>query len=122
VHSIHSGSPDEPLAKQINALPEIGVRETGSVTRLDHWVLGRDQLGSDEFVAFMEELEAARKERDPRLPDWRDWDHLHAHLLQERKILLTWDGPILRLKDVLQDRFGMRVERPEEFLAEVDTE
>jgi hypothetical protein len=55
--------PDEPLASQINALPEIGARETGSVTRLDHWVLGRDQLGSKEFVAFTGELEAAWKGR-----------------------------------------------------------
>jgi hypothetical protein len=110
--------PNEPLARKIDALPEIGVQETGSVTRLGYWVLGRDQLGSDEFVAFQDELESARKEGDPKLPDWRDWDHLHAHMLQGRTVFLTWDRPILRLGEALQARFGIRVQAPEDFLAD----
>jgi hypothetical protein len=112
--------PERPLASEIDALPELGVHETGSVTRLDYWVLDRDHLGSEEFEAFRLGLESARKEGDPRLPDWRDWDHLHAHMLQGRTVFLTWDGPILRLGDVLQDRFAIRVQTPEDFLAELD--
>lgn len=112
--------PNEPLASKLNALDEIGVRETGSVTRLDYWVLGRDQLGSGAFEDFRLQLESARKEGDPKLPDWRDWDHLHAHMLQGRTVFLTWDQPILRFRDVLQARFGIRVQAPEGFLAERD--
>lgn len=114
--------PDEPLASEIGTLPEIGVAGSGSVTRLCHWELSRDQLGSDEFEVFRLQLESARKERDPNLPDWRDWDHLHAHMLQGRTVFLTWDGPILRLSQVLQDRFGIRVQRPVDLLAEIDTD
>ena len=114
--------PDEPLASKVNALAEIGVRETGSVTRLDVWVLGRDQLGSDEFEGFQLDLESAWKQGDPKLPDWRDWDHLHAHTLQGRTAFLTWDRPILRLSEVLRGRFGIRVQAPEEFLAEITTD
>jgi hypothetical protein len=112
--------PDRPLASEIDALPEIGVHETGSVARFDYWVLDRDHLGSEEFEAFRLGLESARKEGDPRLPDWRDRDHLHAHMLQGRTVFLTWDVPILRLAKVLEDRFGVRVESPEDFLAELD--
>jgi hypothetical protein len=119
---VHEDIPDEPLASRVATLPELGVQETGSVTRLDHWVLGRDQLGSDEFEVFRLELESARKESDPRLPDWRDWDHLHAHMLQGRTAFLTWDGRILDLSQVLQARFGIRVQAPEGFLAEIATD
>jgi hypothetical protein len=114
--------PEEPLASKINTLSDLGVTETGSVTRLDYWVLGRDQLGSDEFEDFRLQLESARKEGDARLPDWRDWDHLHAHMLQGRTVFLTWDRAILRLSQVLQDRFGIRVQAPEDFLGEIDTD
>lgn len=111
--------PDEPLASKIRTLSDIGVEESGSDTRLPHWKLGRDQLGLEEFETFRLHLESARKERDPRLPDWRDWDHLHAHMLQGRTVFLTWDRPILRLSQMLRDRFGIRVQAPEDFLDEI---
>jgi hypothetical protein len=113
--------PDEPLASKIRTLSDIGVEESGSVTRLD-WKLGRDQLGLEEFETFRLQLESARKERDPKLPDWRDWDHLHAHMLQGRTVFLTWDRPILRLSQLLRDRFGIRVQAPEDFLDEIETD
>ena len=114
--------PDEPLASKINALlDDIGVEETGSVTRLDYWVLGRDMWGSEEFEAFRLQLESDRKEGDPTLPDWRDWDHLHAHMLLKRTVFLTWDKPILWLSEVLEDRFGIRVQTPDDFLAAIAT-
>jgi hypothetical protein len=118
---IHEDIPYEPRASMINALPDIGLQKTGSVTRLGSWELGRDQAGSHEFATFVDELESARKEGDPKLPDWRDWDHLHAHMLQGRTVFLTWDGEILEASDALRDRFGIRVEAPEDFLAELDT-
>jgi hypothetical protein len=111
--------PDKPLASRINALAKIGVRETGSVTRLNYWVLGRDQLGSDAFEDFGLELESVRQERDPAVPDWRDWDHLHAHMLQHRAVFLTWDRAVLRLGQTLQARFGIRVESPEDFVSSI---
>jgi hypothetical protein len=114
--------PDEPLASKIRTLSDIGVEESGSVTRLGPWKLGRDQLGLEEFETFRLQLESARKERDPKVPDWRDWDHLHAHMLQGRTVFVTWDRPILRLSQVLQDRFGIRVQAPEDFLEEIETD
>ena len=112
--------PDDPLASKINELADLGVEETGSVTRLDYWVVGRDFLGSGEFEDFRLQLESAWKEGDPRLPDWRDWDHMHAHMLLNRTVFLTWDRPILRLSTMLHDRFGIQVQTPDEFLAEID--
>ncbi|HYZ14011.1 MAG TPA: hypothetical protein VFA08_10470 [Actinomycetota bacterium] len=114
--------PDEPYASGINALDEIGVEETGSVTRLGNWVLGRDQLGSAGFEDFRLELESAWEEGDPKLPDWRDWDHLHAHMLQGRTVFLTWDGAMLRLREILDARFQIRVQTPEDFLIEIGTD
>jgi hypothetical protein len=81
-------------------------------------VSARAQTPVSEFVTFQDDLESARKEGDPKLPDWRDWDHLHAHMLKGRTVFLTWDRPIHRLSEPLQDRFGIRVQTPEAFLAE----
>jgi hypothetical protein len=114
--------PEEPPASKINTLSDIGVEESGSVTRLDHWELNRDQLGSDALTDFWLRLESDRKEGGDKLPDWRDQDHLHAHMLQGRTVFVTWDGPILELRQVLQERFGIRVQGPEEFLEEIDTD
>jgi hypothetical protein len=119
---IREDIPDEPLASKISRLPDLGVAETGSVARLGYCALGRDSLGSDAFEDFRLQLESSRKKGDAKLPDWRDLDHLHAHMLQERTVFLTWDRPILRLSQDLQDRFGIRVQAPEEFLEEIDTD
>jgi hypothetical protein len=107
--------PGDPFASRINGLGELGIQETGSVARLDYWILGRDHLGSDKFETFRLQLESKWKEGNPKLPDWRDWDHLHAHMLQGRDVFLTWDKAILRLGDRLQS-FGIRVTTPQQYL------
>jgi hypothetical protein len=104
--------PDEPMASQIDQLPELGIAETGSVTRLDYWVLGRDQLGSDEFAAYEAEVRAS----GAREPNWKDLDHLHAHMLQRRDVFVTWEGSILRRGETLAGRFGIVVMKPEDLI------
>lgn len=80
--------PDEPLASEIDNLSELNVRETGSVTRLGYWRLGRDRLASDDFADYEREL-GERADKGEKIPDWRDLDHLHAHFLEGRDIFLT---------------------------------
>jgi hypothetical protein len=113
---IREDVPKDPLAERVNQLPELGIKETGSVARLDLWVLGRDHLGSEEFESLRLQLQSEWKPGNPRLPDWRDWDHLHAHMLQRRDVFLTWDKAILRLGQRLE-RFGIRVTKPEQYLS-----
>jgi predicted nucleic acid-binding protein len=113
---IQEDVPSEPLASRIGELAELGIQETGSVARMGHWVLGRDHLGSDEVEKLRLQLESDRKKGDPRLPDWRDWDHLHAHMLQRRDVFLTWDKAILRLTTQLE-QLGIRILTPEQFLS-----
>jgi hypothetical protein len=105
----------DPFASRINQLGELGIQENGAVARLDYWILERDYLGSDEFETLRLQLESERKERSSNLPDWRDWDHLHAHMLQGRDVFLTWDKAILRLGHRLQS-FGIRVTTPQQYL------
>lgn len=105
--------PGDPFASRINQLGELGIQETGSVARLGYWILGRDHLGSDKFETFR--LQSEWEEGRPKLPDWRDWDHLHAHMLQGRDVFLTWDKEILRLGNRLQS-FGIRVTTPQQYL------
>ena len=93
--------PCDPLAKEIDKLSLIGIQETGSVTRLDYWILGRDQLGSDAFVEYENELRERAADRR-EVPDWRDLDHVHAHFLQERDVFLTWDKAGLGLAGELR--------------------
>ena len=116
---IREDIPNEPLASEVNRLREIGVNEVGTVARADFAVLDRDLLASDAFVDF--EVEArelvAKRLSLKRVPDWRDLDHLHAHMLHGRDVFLTWDGGILCLESELRGRFGIRVMRPEDWLA-----
>jgi hypothetical protein len=117
---IREDIPRSPLSDRMNQLHEIGIQETGSVTRLGHWVLGRDRLGDDAFVSFTQRMEAIFERRSQPPPDWRDWDHLHAHHLQQRDVFLTWDRAILSIAEDLRVEFGMVVLAPEEYLASRD--
>jgi hypothetical protein len=107
---IREDIPDEPLASEIKKLAELNVAETGSVTRLGSWQLGRDQFGSEAFAGYEAEL-GQRVGKGEKIPDWRDLDHLYAHLLQGRDIFLTWDEGILGLSEELKARFGIVVLR-----------
>jgi len=110
--------PGEPLASEIDKLEEI--TQTGSVTRLDYWVLGRDQLGSDDFAAFEKELDERRARTGVKVPDWKDLDHIHAHFLQGRDVFLTWDKAIVGLAGEFRNRFGIFVSRPDDYLRSPD--
>lgn len=113
---IHEDIPDNPLAEKLKELPALNINETGTVMRLDCGMLDRDILGEEAFNAF-EPIGctlAKRCGKDP--PDWRDWDHVHAHYLLQRDVFLTWDEGIVCLSDDLADRFGITVMRPEEYL------
>ena len=107
---------DPPLSESIDRLPELGIVETGSVTRNGYWQLGADQLGDDAFVAFTDRMSDRFLPDASRRPDWRDWDHLHAHYLQRRDVFLTWDRGILSLADDLAKEFSVSVMKPEDYL------
>ena len=115
---IREDVPRPPLSDSLDRLAELNVQETASVTRLDFWVLGRDMLGDDTFVAVSQQLdeELTRQGRTP--PDWRDWDHLHAHFLSGRSVFLTWDARILEISPDLLDRLRIVVTNPEAWLAD----
>ena len=116
---INADIPEFPLANRINDLPEMNVQEIGSVFRFDHsaWD-GGDVFGSDIFLDVMSALDAElnRQGRRRQRPDWRDWDHLHGHYLSGREVFLTWDGQILGLESELQNRLGLAVMTPDDFL------
>ena len=112
---IREDVPDDPLASRVDELESLGIEVVGSITRLGYWILGRDYLASDDFVAFEEEINE-RRENGERVPDWRDLDHLHAHFVQKRDVFLTRDVPILELADELRGRFGIVVMRPDQYL------
>jgi len=113
---IREDIPQEPLARELDRLPELGVVEGPSVARLGFWVLGRDMLGSNGFVAVSSEIEAEFRRTGRNPPDWRDFDHLHAHMLQGRDVYLTWDRRVLDAADMLRVRFSLRVSSPEQYL------
>jgi hypothetical protein len=113
---IREDIPHDPLARKIDQLSQLLIEETGTVARAGLWQIGRDMLGDELFEDFYTQLESERGESDPLLPGWKDWDHLHAHMLQGRDVFLTWDDPILRLATKLFAEFGIRVMRPDEYL------
>jgi len=111
--------PNLPLAKRINDLPESGIRQIGSVLRFDISTFdGGDMFGSDLFLEVSSALDDKfnRQGRRKKRPDWRDWDHLHGHFLTGRDVFLTWDGAILEMASELQEKLGIVVKTPQEFL------
>lgn len=117
---IREDIPKPRLSDRIDELPELDVQEIGSVTRLGYWVLGRDMLGDDRFIAVADRLTEGFRRRSHEPPDWRDWDHIHAHYLVGRDAFLTWDKRILDVAPDLQDELGIVVMTPEDYLKDWD--
>lgn len=117
---IRDDIPNPPLAERINELPSLRVRQIGTVFILGSSYLGGgDMLGDDEFPEAAGQIEDIfdQQGRIKRRPDWRDWDHIEGHYLKGRDVFLTWDGPILDAAEELRARLGIKVMKPEDFLA-----
>ena len=114
---VHEDIPNPPLSERLGELPELNISETASVTRLGYWVLGRDMLGDDAFESFYLTAYEMSKHSGRTPPNWKDWDHLHAHYLLHRDFFLTWDEGIVCLSKTLKARFGIVVMKPEEYLS-----
>ncbi len=112
---IYEDVPKDPLASEIQQLPELKIRIIPTIARVGYGRLNRDVVADHHFIAFAREIEQRPVKGKP---DWRDFDHLHAHYLQKRDVFLTWDQDILGLRQELFDRFGIVVKKPEEFLEE----
>jgi hypothetical protein len=110
--------PGGELAGRLRELPDMGIGQIGSVTRLGSWVLGRDMLGSDIFIELQQraDVELIRRGR-ANVPDWRDWDHVHAHFLTHRDIFLTWDKRLAEAVSVVAEHLPIKAMAPETYLA-----
>lgn len=117
---IREDIPRPPFADLLNELSILHVSEVPTIARFGYWLLdGRHHFGHKEFFDFSAEITAILEKRGikHRLPDWRDWDHVHAHYSLKRDIFLTWDKPLLSIRDKLQAHFGIIVMTPEAYLA-----
>jgi hypothetical protein len=123
---IHDDITHGELAERVNELPELPIAEVPRLFTLDVSTLdGPDVLADGRIVALIESddfldvrerlLRSGRLPKDKE-PDRRDWLHLEAHLTSGREIFLTWDRGLLAYAPTLDDRLGMRVMTPEEFL------
>ena len=111
--------PENPLANRINELPNLCIREIGSVIRFGRWQVGIDVAGNDEFMVFFRSsavTEKLNRMNTRNRPDWRDWDHLHTHYRYKRDYFLTWDKGILHFSNELQKKLGIIVMKPEIFM------
>jgi hypothetical protein len=115
---IRQDIPKPELSNRLNDLPELKIAETGSIARYDgSWLLdGREMFGDETFNDFLPTAAELSKQRGETPPDWRDWDHVHAHYLLQRDVFLTWDNGIICLSKELKDNFGINVSRPDEYL------
>jgi len=119
---VHEDIPNPPLATRLNDLPRLNIDKTGSVTRIGYWLLGEDMLGDENFEGYYLTASGLAQKRGKNPPDWRDWDHLHAHYLLNRDVFLTWDGGITCLARELKELFGIVIMKPEEYLESYDDE
>lgn len=112
--------PEPPLADKINELPNLNVRDIGSVIRFGRWKAGIDVAGNDEFKKFSDSIvgsEQFSRMNVERRPDWRDWDHLHTHYRYKRDCFLTWDKGILHFADELKKKLDVIVMKPDTFIS-----
>ena len=111
--------PEPPLADKINELPNLNVRDIGSVIRFGRWKAGIDVAGNDEFKKFFNSPAVVKKLNQmnaEKRPDWRDWDHLHTHYRYKRDCFLTWDKGILHFADELKKKLDVIVMKPDTFI------
>ena len=113
---IREDIPRQPLSERINELPELGIREMGSIIRTGHWSPGRDVAGSTKFQEVIDSLPDDPSRPTKKRPDWRDWDHVQTHYLNGRDVFLTWDKGILYAAPHLKENLGTVIMKPEDYL------
>jgi len=114
---IRADIPRPPLSTKINKLPELQITETGSIIRWGYWLLdGRQMFANEAFNDFLTTAIKLAKKRGETPPDWRDWDHLHAHYLLKRDVFVTWDRGIICLSEELKDKFDIYITSPDDYL------
>lgn len=113
---IHEDIPRQPLSERINQLPELGIREMGSIIRTAHWRPGRDMAGSTKFQETIDSLPNDPSRPRRKRPDWRDWDHVQIHYLNGRDVFLTWDKGILYAAPHLKEQLDIVIMKPEDYL------
>ena len=113
---IREDIPRQPLCERINDLPELGIREMGSIIRTGHWRPGRDMAGSTKFQEAIDSLPDDPSRPRRKRPDWRDWDHVQTHYLNRRDVFLTWDKGILNAAPHLKEKLGIVIMKPEDYL------
>ena len=113
---IREDIPRQPLSERINELPELGIREMGSIIRTGHWRPGRDSAGSTMFQEAIDSLPDDPSRPRKKRPDWRDWDHVQTHYLNGRDVFLTWDKGILNAAPHLKGKLGIVIMKPEDYL------
>jgi hypothetical protein len=89
------------------------------VDRADPSLLRELTLGDQHFESQFADTQMLAASRlptrgAPGSMDWRDWDHLHFHLVNGRRHFVTLDTRILSVALDFGERFGMRVLTPEE--------
>ncbi|MDE0317190.1 MAG: hypothetical protein OXM61_20095 [Candidatus Poribacteria bacterium] len=118
---IRDDVPDQPLASEINDLPNLLIHEIGAIIRPNNWEPGIDIGGITEFVDLTRSIEISDEfnnmNKDNR-PDWRDWDHIHTHYRYGRNYFLTWDGGLLHFKKKFQEELGITLMKPEDYLSQ----
>jgi hypothetical protein len=114
---IREDIPDPPWSDKIDTrLKQDGIREIGAIIRTGCWRPGWDMAGSTKFQQAVNSLPNDPNRPNRKRPDWRDWDHLQAHYLNERDVFLTWDNGILKAARHFKEKLGIVIMKPEEYL------
>ncbi len=118
---IEYDTPHTPLSERISGLPDLGIRMIGSTFRLGVSLLGSgDMLVDDTVVPAEENISLALERCSGRKPEFADFDHVFAHYLNHRDVFLTWDKALLAAADLFRDELGVRVVKPEDFIARME--
>lgn len=111
------------LSERVKELPTMDVRTVGSVFRVGVSVVGSEDTVTDgHYRETQEIIESKLRARGQCPPQTADFDHIFGHHIANRDVFLTWDGGILIAAEYFADSLGVRIQTPEDFIAELNEE
>ena len=117
---IEYDTPDPPFSEHVRDLPDLGVKTIGApfTWNVSSWN-GSDFWASERDVKLEEQIRSALSKRRMKMPEDADFDHIFGHCAAERDVFLTWDKPVLRAAALFRDKLGVRIVKPEDFIADL---
>jgi len=109
--------PHDPLASELQKLPQLGIKTVGTVARLDVSYYGEDYYAGDEIEKCEEKIRTIMFPGQKHDKHLNDIDHLLGHIINERDYFITSDKDFLDHRDRLKEALNVKIVTPDEYVS-----